>query len=186
MFQPGVHGVPFQQFQLPQPQFVYIDVPAAAEDAGGEQTEWERAFAPPPAGPTRVLVAIPQPFQVPHLQFVYCHWSGRFHMTPYEPGYASSPWEFPESTSPLHIWKSSRGGGPPRPQVPHMCYHDPAPVVLPAEIRLRGSGLMTLKTQAQPIPMPLPRPASAELITPPARTMIGERVRQNWAPFIVR
>ena len=187
LYQPATHGVPFRTFQMPPPVFMYV-TPATehADDAEGFQTDWERDLGLQER-PTPVLVAVPQPYQVPHLQFVYNHWSGRFHIAPFEPGYAASPWEFPVQTSPLHIWKSSRSSsGHPGQQVQYMCYHDPPPVILPAEIRLRGSGLFIPLTQAQPIPLPLPRPDTAQPITPPARTRIGERVRQNWAPFIVR
>ena len=191
LFQPGSFGVPFQTFQMPPPMLVPV-MPAMehlAEGADGTddlQTGWEK-FSPQMTEPAPMFVPVPQPYQVPHLQFVYNHRTGRFHIAPYEPGYAASPWEFPVQTSPLHIWVSSKSSSAqPHPQVQYMCYHDPAPVILPAEIRLRGSGLFTPLTQAQPMPMPLPRPATAQPITPPARTRIGERVRQNSAPFIVR
>jgi len=183
-FQPGSFGVPYRTFQLPPPVFVQVTPADVADDT---QTDWERQFSPEVAEPAPVFVAVPQPYQVPHLQFVYNQWTGRFHIAPYEPGYAASPGEFPNQTSPLHIWISSRSGaGQPKQQVQYMCYHDAPPVILPAEIRLRGSRFFTPLTQAQPLSMPVPRPASAQPITPPARTRIGERVRQNTAPFIVR
>ena len=187
LFQPGSYAVPYQTYQ----QAVAVKVPesetaSATEDADDSQTAWERRFSPQTTA-TAGAGPAPQPYEVPHLTFVYNHWTKRFHIAPYEPGYAADPSAFPGQTSPRHIWISSKSSASqPSPQVQYMSYHDPDPVVLPAEIRLRGSRFFTPLTQAQPMPMPVPRPDSAQLITPPARTRLGERIRQNYGTFIVQ
>jgi len=183
MFQPGSYAVPYRTFQQPVP----MPVTPTAEYAGDSQTEWERRFSPQMTAPAGEPVFMPQPYEVPHLTFVYNHWTGRFHIAPYEPGYAANPSAFPVQTSPLHVWVSSKSSGAnPNPQVPYMSYYDPDPVVLPAEIRIRGLRSFSPQAQIDPLPLPVPRPATAEPIRPPARTRIGERIRQNYGHFIVR
>jgi hypothetical protein len=127
-----------------------------------------------------------QPYEVPHLTYVYNHWTGRFHITPYEPGYAANPDAFPVQTSPRNIWIAHKSSSQQlNPQVPYMSYYDPDPVVLPAEIRLRGSRFAAPLTQLQPLPLPVPRPATAQPIAP-ARTRLGERLRQTFGTFAVQ
>ena len=187
-FQPGSYAIPYQR---PVPFNPAVSSSAAADedeeeeeatDDDDSQTEWEKKFrpqttAPPPPAP------LPPPYEVPHLQFVYNHWTGRFHIAPYEPGYAANPSAFPVQTSPLHIWVSSKSSAAqPRPQVPYMSYYDPDPVILPAEIRLRGSKLAAPFSQIQPIPLPVPRPETAQ---PAPRVRLGERLRQTFGAFIV-
>jgi hypothetical protein len=67
-----------------------------------------------------------------------------------------------------------------------MSYYDPDPVILPAEIRHRGSRFGAMLTQMQPMPMPVPKPETAQPLAPPARTRLGERLRQNHGPFVVQ
>jgi len=191
-FQPGTYAVPYRIYQSPVPTAADA-VSEETERTGDSQTEWEKKFNHQTAAGVSAEAFNPvsaptaQPYVVPHLTYVYNHWTGRFHITPYEPGYAADPSAFPAQTSPLHVWISSKSSAAqPSPQVQYMSYYDPDPVILPAEIRLRGSRFFTPLTQAQPLPMPVPRPVTAEIITPPARTRLGERVRQNFAPFIVR
>ena len=185
-FQPGSYAVPHRSFQRAVP----LNTSIAPAQIDGEEvddaskTEWEKKFSPQiiesvPATP-------PATYEVPHLTYVYNHWTGRFHITPYEPGYAANPSAFPVQTSPLHVWVSSKSSASqPSPQVQYMSYYDPDPVILPAEIQLRGSKFSAPLTQLQPMPLPIPRPETARIISPPARTRIGERFRQNYGPFIV-
>ena len=186
-FQPGSYAVPHRSYQRMLPVNVSPSVVAApAEDADdASKTDWERQFSPQIT--TATAAASPMPYEVPHLTFVYCHWTGRFHITPYEPGYAANPSAFPKQTSPLHIWISSKSSAAqPSPQVPYMSYYDPDPVVLPAEIRYRGSRFGAMLTQNQPMPMPVAKPETAQPLAPPARTRLGERMRQNYGPFVVQ
>jgi len=182
MFQPGSFAVPYHRFAPPP---VMMHAAPAVEGVGDHRTEWERRFSPQIAEPMTAQ-PLPPPQEVPHLQFIYNHWTGRFHVVPYEPGYAANPSAFPVQTSPLHIWISSKSAAAqPHPQVWYMCYHDPAPVILPAEIRLRGSRFSAPFTQMQPVPMPLPRPESARPVHQP-RTQLGERLRQPFGAFVVQ
>ena len=183
LFQPGSFAVPYHRFAPPPPTVMHV-LPAT-EDASHYGTEWERRFSPQIAEPMTAQ-QLPPPQEVPHLQFIYNHWTGRFHVVPYEPGYAANPSAFPVQTSPLHVWISSKSSAAqPHPQVWYMCYHDPDPVILPAEIRLRGSRFSAPFTQMQPIPMPVPRPESAQPIRP-SRTQLGERLRQTFGAFVVQ
>lgn len=162
------------------------------------KTEWEKVFLP--QEPESVLheLPAPQPYEVPHLTFTYNHWSKTFHVVPYEQGYAANPAAFPKQTSPMHIWVSSQSSvSQPSPQVPYMSYHDPDPVILPAEIRMRGTRFIDSSASSypskhayqsahvQPIPMPVPRPATAAPIYGPARTRIGQKIQQVFGPFTV-
>jgi hypothetical protein len=181
-FQPGSYAVPYHRpTQLAPYESPVASADEDEEEADASQTEWEKKFSPqteisPPP------VSLP-PYEVPHLQFAYNHRTGRFHITPYEPGYAANPSAFPIQTSPLHIWISSKSAASqPSPQVPYMSYYDPDPVILPAEIRLRGSRLAAPFTQIQPIPLPVPRPETAQ---PAPRVRLGERLRQTFGAFIV-
>ena len=185
-FQPGSYAVPHRGFQ----RVVPVNAPIAPAQANADeaddsaQTEWEKKFSPQTI--ESVPTAPPATYEVPYLTYAYCQWTGRFHITPYEPGYAANPSAFPVQTSPLHIWVSSKSSAAqPHPQVQYMSYYDPDPVILPAEIKLRGSKFSAAFTQLQPMPLPVPRPETAQIITPPARTRIGERLRQNYGPFIV-
>ena len=186
-FQPGSYAVPYNR---PVPVSVAMYAQPLATDAVSEEgedlrTDWEKKFSPQIAEPMTAQ-PLQQPYEVPHLTFVYNHWTGRFHVTPYEPGYAANPSAFPVQTSPLHIWVSSKSSAAqPRPQVQYMSYHDPDPVILPAEIRLRGSRFFTPFTQLQPVPMPVPRPESARPLYP-SRTRFGERIRQTFGDFVVQ
>jgi len=191
MFQPGSYAVPYRTFPTSPPMYAAPAPVSAMEYADDSRTEWERHFSPQMttqrAAPASASVYTPQPYMVPHLTFVYNRWTGRFHIAPYEPGYAANPSAFPVQTSPRHIWVSSKSSAAqPSPQVPYMSYYDPDPVVLPAEIQMRGTKSSAPFTQIEPMPLPVPRPATAEPITPPARSRLGERIRQNYAPFIVR
>ena len=182
LFQPGSYAVPHGRFV--QPPIMVYTLPSA-EDANNHGTEWERRFSPQVTEPMTAQ-PLPPPQEVPHLQFIYNHWTGRFHVVPYEPGYAANPSAFPVQTSPLHVWVSSKSSvAQPRPQVQYMCYHDPDPIILPAEIRLRGSRFSVPFTQMQPVPMPVPRPESARPINP-SRTQLGERLRQTFGAFVVQ
>ena len=188
LFQPGSYAVPHRSFPRTEP--VNPAVAQAQTDTeeadDSSKTDWEKKFSPQiiestPATP-------PVTYEVPHLTYVYNHWTGRFHVVPYEPGYAASPSAFPVQTSPLHIWISSKSSASqPNPQVQYMSYYDPDPVILPAEIQLSGSRFSAPFTQLQPMPLPVPKPATAQSISPPARTRLGERVRRNLdlGPFIV-
>jgi len=183
-FQPGSYGIPYHYTQ----QSLYA-LPTAAvvddEEADDSRTEWEKKFSPQITEPA-LTQPLPPPYEVPHLTFVYNHWTGRFHVAPYEPGYAANPAAFPTQTSPLHIWVSSKSSAAqPNPQVPYMSYYDPDPVILPAEIRLRGSRFSIPFTQMQPMPLPVPRPESARPIQP-SRTRLGERMRQTFGAFVVQ
>ena len=183
LFQPGSYAVPYYR---PAPQQFYETSPMMSEDADNLQTDWEKDFNPQTFAPVPPPPAQMPTYEVPHLTFVYNHWTGRFHIAPYEPGYAAQPSAFPTQTSPLHVWISSKSSAAqPHPQVQYMSYYDPDPVILPAEIRLRGSKMLAPLTQLQPIPMPLPRPETARLVAPPARTRLGERMRQTFGTFIV-
>jgi hypothetical protein len=187
-FQPGSYAIPYHAAQRQAPVGVATAAQAKADDAATDdesKTEWEKKFSPQTIEPA--AAPQPAPYVVPHLTFAYNHWTHRFHVVPYEPGYAASPKEFPTQTSPLHIWVSSQSShAQPSPQVQYMSYYDPDPVILPAEIRLRGSRFSALFTDLQPIPMPMPRPETAQPISPPARTRLGERLRQTLGPFVVR
>jgi hypothetical protein len=154
------------------------------EETDDSTTEWEKKFSPQT---TAVLPpSQPQPYEVPHLTFVYNHWTGRFNIAPYEPGYAANPSAFPKQTSPLHIWVSSKSSASqPSPQVPYMSYYDPDPAILPAEIRLYGTKLaanLAMQPQIQPMPLPMPRPAMAQ---PAPKQRLGERLRQNFGTFLL-
>ena len=198
-FQPGTYAVPYRPLQQPVVTYnksileQYTLLAAAdadnadGEDVDDERTDWEKEFSPQVAEPMAVLpLPPPQPYEVPHLTFVYNHWTGRFHIAPYEPGYAANPAAFPVQTSPLHIWTSSKSSSAQLPpQVPYMSYYDPDPVILPAEIRLRGAKLFVPFTEMQPMPLPVPRPATAQPLYP-SRTRLGERMRQTFGTFIVR
>ena len=173
-FQPGSFAVPYGTFQHP--------ATFEAQGAAASETDWERKFSPQTVEP--MGQASPQIYEVPYLTYIYDRRTGRFHLTFHEPGFAANPSAFPIQTSPLHIWVSCpSSANQPHPQVQYMCYHDPDPVILPAEIRLRGSRLFAPARQA--MPMPLPRPETAVPIRPPARTQLGERVRQNFGAFVV-
>jgi len=182
-FQPGSYAVPYYYRTVQSPALP--PAPAvASEDADDTRTEWERRFSPQTAEPMGAQPLPPQ--EVPHLTYVYNHWTGRFHIAPYEPGYAANPAAFPTQTSPLHVWTSSRSSSAqPSPQVPYMSYYDPDPVILPAEIRLRGSRFSIPLTQMQPMPLPVPRPDMARPVNPSA-TRFGERMRQTFGTFVVQ
>ena len=192
LFQPGSFAMPY--YHQVQPPAAVSTLPAMVETTGtdeeGEEeedgrTEWEKTFSPQ-VGVPMVAPPLPPPYEVPHLTFTYNHWTGRFHVVPYEPGYAANPAAFPRQTSPLHIWVSSRSSAAqPHPQVPYMSYYDPDPVILPAEIKLHGSKFSAPFTQLQPVPMPVPRPETAQPIHP-SRTRFGERMRQTFGSFIVQ
>ena len=187
-FQPGSYAQPYRPAPIPTASMVVVP-DDDSEITDESETEWERKFSP------QTIVQAPPapllPYEVPHLTFVYNRWTGRFHIAPYEPGYAAKPSAFPVQTSPLHVWVSSRSAAAqPRSQVPYMSYYDPDPVILPAEIRMHGLNLAMAKTapftQMQPMPLPIPRPETAQPVSPPARTRLGERLRQNFGTFVVR
>ena len=190
-FQPGSFAVPYDRpIQPPVAVIASPTVNDTASEEGEEpddqRTEWERRFSPQITEPMAAHPLPPPYEEVPHLTFVYNHWTGRFHVVPYEPGYAANPSAFPTQTSPLHIWVSSKSSSAQQsPQVQYMSYHDPDPVILPAEIRLRGSRFSGPITQLQPIPMPMPKPDSAQPVYP-SRTRFGERMRQTFGSFIVQ
>jgi len=195
-FQPGSYGVPYRSVQSPataKPAAVNTATMEEAldaldnegEEADDSTTAWEKKFSPQ----TTVALPVPQQpqcYEVPHLTFVYNHWTGRFNIAPYEPGYAANPAAFPKQTSPLHIWVSSKSSAAqPSPQVPYMSYYDPDPVILPAEIRLYGTKIaadLAMQPQIQPMPLPVPRPANAQ---PIPRQRPIERLRQNLTPFVL-
>ena len=183
-FQPGSYAVPHGSYAV-QATPVPAVTEAEGEEADDLKTEWEKRFSPQIAEPMAAR-PLPPPVEVPHLTFVYNHWTGRFHVVPYEPGYAANPSAFPQQTSPLHIWISSKSSSAqPSSQVPYMSYYDPDPVILPAEIRLHGSRFSAPLTQLQPMPLPVPRPESAQPVHP-SRTRIGERMRQTFGTFITQ
>ena len=182
-FQPGSYAQPYRPVVN---SVIETKDTADADDlkAEGFETEWEAKFSPqthvaPPLVPE-------SPYEVPHLTFAYNRWTGRFHITPYEPGYAANPQAFPIQTSPLHTWVYSKSSAAqPHPQVPYMSYYDPDPVVLPAEIRMHSFNFVKpIRGGEQAMPLPLPRPATAQPVAPPARTRLGERLRQNGTFFI--
>ena len=184
LFQPGSYAESWSsQRAVP----VGVSPRVAAVKADGKEvgdtskTEWEKRFS------QQVLEAVSEaPYEVPYLTYVYNHWTGRFHLAPYEPGYAANPSAFPKQTSPLHIWVSSKSSAAqPSPQVPYMSYYDPDPIILPAEIRIRGSRFGAMLTKTEPMPLPVPKPEAAQPLAPPAKTRLGERLRQNHGPFIV-
>ena len=186
-FQPGSYAVLYNQ----PPAMMYA-LPTAADAADEEgdvgedsRTEWEKRFSPQIAEPMTAQPS-PPPYEVPHVTFVYNHWTGRFHIAPYEPGYAANPAAFPKQTSPLHIWTSSKSSAAqPSPQVPYMSYYDPDPVILPAEIQLRGSRFSAPLTQLQPVPLPVPRPEAARPLYP-SQTRFAGWVRQTFGSFVVQ
>ena len=187
-FQPGSYALPYRTVQrqtlatAPTDSGVNDTAKEGTEET--DRTEWEKEFSPQTIEP--VLAVPPVTYEVPHLTFVYNHWTRSFHIAPYEPGYAANPAAFPKQTSPLHIWTSSSSSASQlSPQVPYMSYYDPDPVILPAEIRLRGSRFGAPFTQLQPMPLPVPRPNEAQPISPPARTKLGERLRQTFGTFVV-
>ena len=186
MFQPGsfavpYHTVPYRPAQVAPPA-VAQETEAPADDS---TTVWEMKFSPQTSEPSPA--PLPPPYEVPHLTFVYNHWTGRFHITPYEPGYAANPSAFPKQTSPRHIWIASRAAAAnPQPQVQYMSYYDPDPAILPAEIRLRGSRFAGPLTQLQPVPLPVPRPETAQPVNPPPRSRLGARIQYNFGAFSVR
>ena len=189
-FMPGTFARPYRPVQSPVATTAAVDVIDADEiEADDSETEWEKRFSPQTV--TSPAPAPLPPYEVPHLTFVYNRWTGRFHVVPYEPGYAANPSAFPVQTSPLHVWVSAKSAASqPRPQVPYMSYYDPDPVILPAEIRMHSlklaSAMSESITQMQPMPLPVPRPATAQPVSPPARTRLGERLRQSLAPFVVQ
>jgi hypothetical protein len=206
-FQPGTFMVPYRQVQRPQAVDYSVVNPTYSmgetsmeeaidalendeEESDDSTTEWEKKFSPQTFLPPPPLPLLLPPYEVPHLTFVYNRWTGRFHIAPYEPGYAANPAAFPKQTSPLHIWISSKSSASQlSPQVPYMSYYDPDPVILPAEIRLYGSRIaaeIVRQPQIQPIPWPIPKPAMAQPVAPPARTRIGERMRQSGTFYIPR
>jgi len=183
-FQPGSYAVPYYYRTVQPPASAPAQV-VASEEADDARTDWEKRFSPQTAEPMGTL-PLPPPQEVPHLTFVYNHWTGRFHVTPYEPGYAANPAAFPTQTSPLHIWTSSRSStAQPSPQVPYMSYYDPDPVILPAEIRLRGSRFSVPLTQIQPVPLPVPRPEAARPVYP-SQSRAVEWTRQTFGTFVVQ
>ena len=189
-FQPGSYGVPYSVYPAQPSTTMVMHVVPETTDAVGDETddsrsEWEKRFSPQVVEPM-TMCPLPPPVEVPHLTFAYNHWTGRFHVVPYEPGYAANPSAFPQQTSPLHIWISSKSSSAqPHSQVPYMSYYDPDPVILPAEIRLHGSRFSAHLTQMQPVPLPMPRPDTAQP-TRPARTRLGERVQKTFGSFIVQ
>jgi len=187
-FQPGSYALPYRSVQRAVPVNASPDVSTVktdGEEADDSQTEWEKKFSPQTVAPAPAAPVAT--YEVPYLTFVYNHWTGRFHVTHYEPGYAANPSAFPTQTSPLHTWVSSKSSAAqPSPQVQYMSYYDPDPVILPAEIRLRGSRFSAPLTQLQPMPLPIPRPETAQIVSPPARTKLGERFRQNYGTFVVQ
>ena len=191
-FQPGSYAMPYYYRSVQQFPMAAVAVKTDdenAEEGDDSKTEWEKKFSPQIIEPMAAQ-PLPQPYAVPHLTYVYNHRTGRFHIAPYEPGYAANPTAFPTQTSPLHIWVSSKSSSAQlNPQVPYMSYYDPDPVILPAEIRLRGSKFSGLFTQMQPIPLPLPRPETARLTPPRTRfgeTRMGEQMRKTFGTFIVQ
>ena len=179
-FQPGSFALPYRQHQNPADALTNT-LDSAGEDgtiADNSETEWEKIFSPQTVS---LLPLVPaQPYEVPHLTYAYNRWTGRFHIVPYEPGYAADPSAFPKQTSPLHIWVSAKSSASqPSRQIPYMSYYDPDPVVLPAEIQMHSFKLMSPRTKIQAIPLPVPKPATAQPVAPPARTRLGERLRQN-------
>ncbi|MDR3234780.1 MAG: hypothetical protein LBT46_14155 [Planctomycetaceae bacterium] len=158
------------------------------------KTDWEKKFAPilnaaqGNAAKSNVSnnAAVQTPpgvyQQVPYLQFSYDKWNRRFHLVPYEPGYAMRPAEFPARTSPLYVFISSLSSEAiPQPPVRYMSYYDPAPIVLPAEIRLRGTRFF--ERDMQPMPLPVPKPANAVLVSPPPRTQLGRTIQNTFGDF---
>ena len=183
-FQPGSYAQPYRPALNP-----VIETKDTADEGEDEpkaenfETEWEKKFSPQTIVPPPVAPVMP--YEVPHLTFVYNRWTGRFHITPYEPGYAANPSAFPVQTSPLHTWVSSKSAASqPSPQVPYMSYYDPDPVVLPAEIKMHSLNFLAPIRGVQPMPLPVPKPATAQPVAPPARTRIGERLRQNGTFYI--
>ena len=182
MFQPGSYAVPYRPAQVVTPAADY-ELEAIDDDT---TTDWERKFSPQTIESSSAA-PLPPPYEVPHLTFVYNHWTGRFNIAPYEPGYAANPSAFPKQTSPRHIWVSARAAAAiPQPQVPYMSYYDPDPVILPAEIRLRGSRFAGPLTQLQPVPLPVPRPETARPVNPPPRSRLGARIQYNFGAFTVQ
>ena len=182
-FQPGSYAQPYRPAANP----VVVETEDATDENKDElkaenfETEWEKKFSPQTIAP----LPPPPPYEVPHLTFVYNRWTGRFHIAPYEPGYAANPSAFPMQTSPLHTWVySASSAAQPHPQVPYMSYYDPDPVVLPAEIRMHSFNFLAPVRGVQPMPLPVPKPAGAQPVAPPARTRIGERLRQSGTFFI--
>ena len=183
-FQPGSYAVPYY-YRTVQPPAMPPAPVVASDEADDARTDWEKRFSPQTAEPMGTQPLLP-PQEVPHLTYIYNHWTGRFHVTPYEPGYAANPAAFPTQTSPLHIWVSSKSSSAqPSPQVPYMSYHDPDPVILPAEIRLRGSRFSVPLTQMQPVPLPVPRP---EMVRPayPSQSRFVEWTRTTFGTFVVQ
>jgi hypothetical protein len=176
LFQPGSYA---ESWSSPRAVPVVKADGKGADDAS--KTEWEKRFSP------QVLEDVSEaPYEVPYLTYAYNRWTGRFHLAPYEPGYAANPSAFPKQTSPLHIWVSSKSSAAqPSPQVPYMSYYDPDPVILPAEIRSRGSKFGAILPKMEPMPLPVPKPETAQFLAPPAKTRFGERLRQNHGQFIV-
>jgi hypothetical protein len=198
-FQPGSYAFgPYQAKQSVRHEPVKSEPVAAdaqSEDnknVDGEkadessETEWEKKFSPQKSIQQSAVPA-PQPYAGPYLAYSYNHWTHRFHLVPYEPGYAANPDAFPVQTSPLHTWVSSlSSASQPSPQVRYMSYYDPDPVILPAEIRLRGSRFGAAMTNMQPMPLPIPKPGTARPVSAPARTRFGERLRQNLGTFTIQ
>ncbi|GHT11883.1 hypothetical protein FACS1894170_06020 [Planctomycetales bacterium] len=196
-FQPGSYafGPYYQQpYNAPQPlpkplpQEDAEEADTVEEDEADEadaKTDWEKKFAP-------VLNANkPQPQQpvvpynsqpVPYLAFSYDKWNRRFHLVPYEPGYAMAPQEFPGGTAPIHQFVSSLSSeSMPKPQVPYLSYYDPDPVVLPATIQLHGTRFF--QKDMQPMPLPVPKPANAVPVGQPPKTKIGRAIQDTFGDF---
>jgi len=182
-FQPGSYAVPYHR---PMPVHPLPAAPLPEEEtvADDSQTDWEKQFSPQHTVAAPLPVAPqPPPYEVPHLTYVYNHFTGRFRIAPYEPGYAADPSAFPVQTSPMHIWVySPSSAAQPHPQVPYMSYYDPDPVIMPAEIRLPGSRFVVNFPQIQTMPLPVPRPDSTIPVRGPRLT---DRVRQTFGSFIV-
>ena len=181
-FQPGSYAVPYNR-PMPVHSLPVAPLPDDGAVADDSQTEWEKQFSPQTTVEALPEAPLPPPYEVPHLTYVYNHFTGRFRIAPYEPGYAANPSAFPVQTSPMHIWVSSKSSAAQlHPQVPYMSYYDPDPVIMPAEIRLRGTKLVMNIPQIQSTPLPVPRPDSTIPVRGPR---LGERLRQTFGSFIV-
>jgi hypothetical protein len=193
-FQPGSYAFgPYHQQPYNAPQVLPKPLPQEdaeeaddAEDAdeSDTRTDWEKKFAPVlnanKPQPQPVVPYSSQP--MPYLAFSYNHWSRRFNLVPYEPGYAMAPQEFPVGTAPIHQFASSLSSeSMPKPQIPYASYYDPDPVVLPATIRLRGTRFF--QRDMQPMPLPVPKPANAVPVNPPPKTKIGRTIQDTFGDF---
>ncbi|GHT24191.1 hypothetical protein FACS189419_08980 [Planctomycetales bacterium] len=191
-FQPGSYAFgPYQrQLQTSSPA-AQTDAKEEGEESNyGEeseetpQTDWEKKFRPVQSGAGQLQAkdaGNPQP--VPYLSFVYDKWSHRFHLVPNEQGYAASPSEFPRGTSPLQTWVSTLSSDAiPQREMQYLDYYAPNPVVLPAQIPLRGSRFFPERWRA--VPLPVPRPLNAVQVKQgQQRTQLGTRLNRTFGAY---